>query len=827
MYKFTGFNEKANKALNSAVETAENLGHTFIGSEHLLLGILKVDNTIATSILNERAIRFQNVELIVEKTVGIGIPTVLTPNDFTPRCKKIIETSLSNTKLEKNELTSTENLLTTILEKSDSSAVVIINEFGFSPAIILDEIKNRTSSKASFSTMGENKRQQIASKNKTPNLDKYGQDLTQKAFRAKIDPVIARDNEIQRVIQILGRRTKNNPCLIGEPGVGKTAIAEGLALKITLGEVPELLSNKKIISLDLTSMVAGTKYRGDFEERIKKCIDEVINNKDIILFIDEVHNLIGTGSAEGAVDAANILKPSLARSELQVIGATTLKEYTKHIEKDSALERRFQPIQVDQPSEKEAVKILQGIKSKYEQHHSVKISEQSIEFAVQLSARYINDRFLPDKAIDLLDEACSKVRLRSYSLPPKVKQLQQELKKICDEKSNCIDNQDFEAAASFRDKEKELILKINNEKTAWKESENINDCEVSSEEIAQVVSSWTGIPVTQITQKESSRLLELENILHETIIGQDKAVSAVARAIRRCRSGIKDPKKPLGSFMFLGPTGVGKTQLCKALAKAMFSDENSLIRFDMSEFMQKQSVSRLIGSPPGYVGYEESGQLTQKVRRKPYSIVLFDEIEKAHPDVFGILLQILDDGQLTDSQGIKVNFLNTVIIMTSNLGAKTICGEGKSIGFCEDNAILSQLKISDEVFKELKSTFKPEFLNRVDEMIVFHKLQQEHIQKIAKKIIQELQQRLQTLNIEMHFSEQVVEFVCKDGFNENYGARALKREVQVKIEDVLSEEILSANVIGGNCYECKIEDDKVVFEIKESQKALSSAVVKK
>ncbi|MFI3142358.1 MAG: ATP-dependent Clp protease ATP-binding subunit [Clostridia bacterium] len=814
MYKFTGFNEKANRALNSAVEIAENFGHTFIGSEHLLLGLVREDNGVATTVLNAKGVRFLNCENIVKKTIGIGIPTVLTPNDFTARCKRIIENALAYAKEANCENTTSEHLLFSLIKEGESSASYIIGEIGVNSMDILDELKSKTATKATYTQSAEPKKHH---KSKTPNLDKFAQDLTTKAMNSNIDPVIGREKEIERVIQILARRSKNNPCLIGEPGVGKTAIAEGLALKIALGDVPELLANKKLLSLDLTSMVAGTKYRGDFEERIKSCIDEVVHNPNIILFIDEVHNLIGTGSAEGAVDAANILKPSLARSELQVIGATTLKEYTKHIEKDPALERRFQPIQVEQPSQTQAIEILNGIKSKYELHHDVIISQNSIKFAVELSARYINDRFLPDKAIDLLDEACSKVRLRSYCVPPHIKKLQEDLSKICLKKSICIDEEDFDTATKLREEEKALILKINSEKTKWKEQEKLKTNEVTTNEIAQIVSSWTGIPLTQLSQKESTRLLELESILHETIIGQDDAVSAVTKAIRRSRSGINDPKKPLGSFIFLGPTGVGKTRLCKALAVAMFGDENALIRFDMSEFMQKQNISRLIGSPPGYVGYEESGQLTQKVRRKPYCIVLFDEIEKAHPDVFNIFLQILDDGQLTDSQGIKVSFLNTVIIMTSNLGAKTICGEGRSIGFSSEKGLgISQTKISERVLKELKKTFKPEFLNRVDEMIVFHKLSQEHIEKITRIILAGLQTRLKAIEIELEFSDEIVSWICKNGFDADYGARAIKREIQRKIEDSLSEELLSGNIKNGKKYLCTLADETIKFEEKEA-----------
>ena len=605
MYKFTGFTEKANRALNSAIEVAENLGHTYIGSEHLLMGLVREDNGTATTLLLSRGVTPQKVEELIRSTVGVGIPTVLTPDDFTPRCKHIIELSVSLARSENAGYVGTEHLLGAILREGDGCAAYILSELGVSVPLLLDELSNAGESRSPFSQSGRSGGKNSA-KTSTPNLDKYGQDLTKKAQSGEIDPVIGREKEIERVIQILSRRTKNNPCLIGEPGVGKTAIAEGLALRIAQGEVPELLKDKRIVSLDLTGMVAGTKYRGDFEERIKSCIDEVTKAKDVILFIDEVHNLIGTGSAEGAVDAANILKPSLARSELQVIGATTLEEYRKYIEKDSALERRFQPVKVGEPSEEEAVEILKGLRNKYEAHHKVKITDDAIVAAVKMSSRYITDRYLPDKAIDLVDEAASRVRLRSFTTPPEIKKIEDDIKQINEEKAAAVNSQDFERAASLRDREKELRSKLTASRTNWKEEAARVGGEVTPNEVAQIVSGWTGIPVTELTREESRRLLEMESILHKRIVGQDKAVSAVARAIRRGRSGLKDPKRPLGSFIFLGPTGVGKTELCKALGAAMFGDENAVIRFDMSEFMEKHSTSRLVGSPPGYVGYEAS-----------------------------------------------------------------------------------------------------------------------------------------------------------------------------------------------------------------------------
>lgn len=820
MYKFTGFTEKANRALNSAIEVAENLGHTYIGSEHLLMGIVREDNGTATTLLLSRGVTPQKVEELIRSTVGVGIPTVLTPDDFTPRCKHIIELSVSLARSENAGYVGTEHLLGAILREGDGCAAYILSELGVSVPLLLDELSNAGESRSPFSQSGRSGGKNSA-KTSTPNLDKYGQDLTKKAQSGEIDPVIGREKEIERVIQILSRRTKNNPCLIGEPGVGKTAIAEGLALRIAQGEVPELLKDKRIVSLDLTGMVAGTKYRGDFEERIKSCIDEVTKAKDVILFIDEVHNLIGTGSAEGAVDAANILKPSLARSELQVIGATTLEEYRKYIEKDSALERRFQPVKVGEPSEEEAVEILKGLRNKYEAHHKVKITDDAIVAAVKMSSRYINDRYLPDKAIDLIDEAASRVRLRAFTTPPEIKKIEDDIKQINEEKAAAVNSQDFESAASLRDREKELRSKLTASRTNWKEEAARVGGEVTPNEVAQIVSGWTGIPVTELTREESRRLLEMEDILHKRIVGQDKAVSAVARAIRRGRSGLKDPKRPLGSFIFLGPTGVGKTELCKALGAAMFGDENAVIRFDMSEFMEKYSTSRLVGSPPGYVGYEEGGELTEQVRRKPYSVILFDEIEKAHPDVFNMLLQILDDGVLTDSQGRHVDFKNTVIIMTSNVGAKLIAGDGREIGFknaSEDNGALDDTRIHDAVMGELKKAFRPEFLNRVDEIIVFNQLTKDEIHEIAARMLNKTAERLKDMEIEMSFSPEVVELVSNAGFDPVYGARPLRRAIQSKVEDKLSEQILDGTVLPKRKYECVLENGAVKFrETVEAQ----------
>lgn len=809
MYKFTGFTEKANRALNYAVEIAENLGHTYIGSEHLLAGLIKEGDSVATSVLSSKGINAAAVEEEIRRSVGVGIPTVLTPDDFTPRSKHIIELSLAIARQKSAGYVGTEHLLTALLSEEDSCCNYILSQLGVNPNVLLSELD---SPKGKSGYQGSSRSSTNQGKSSTPTLDKFGGDLTAKAQKGEIDPVIGREKEIERVIEILSRRTKNNPCLIGEPGVGKTAIAEGLAQKIASDEVPETLKNKRIVSLDLTSMVAGTKYRGDFEERIKACIDETIKAGNVILFIDEVHNLIGTGSAEGAVDAANILKPSLARSELQVIGATTLEEYRKYIEKDSALERRFQSVKVSEPSQEETVEILKGLRSKYEAHHKVKITDEALEQAVKMSVRYISDRFLPDKAIDLIDEACSKVRLRAYTMPPEVKEIEKKLKDITGEKAAAIDSQDFEGAARLRDTEKELMSRLTAAKTNWKEESAHSFGEVTGNEIARVVSSWTGVPVNELTKEESEKLLRLEETLHERIIGQDKAVEAVAKVIRRGRSGLKDPKRPMGSFIFLGPTGVGKTELCKALGAAMFGDENAVIRLDMSEYMEKHNASRLVGSPPGYVGYEEGGQLTEKVRRKPYSIILFDEIEKAHPDVFNMLLQILDDGILTDSAGRRVDFKNTVIIMTSNLGAKHIAQGSSAIGFGENAGKLTDEQIKSAVTGELKKAFRPEFLGRIDEIIVFSQLKKEEINHIAEKMIRELKDRLHSMDIDMEFTPEVINKVSDAGFDTVYGARPLRKALQSLVEDKLSEEILSGKIQANGKYTCEVEDGEIVFK---------------
>lgn len=814
MYRFNNFTQKANDVLNLAVKAAENFGHTYIGSEHILIGILKENTSRGAELLAEKGITLDKVEDLIRENTGVGNPTALSPEDFTPTAKRILEMSFQIARGMRNSFVGTEHLLLALLREGDSGAVKLIRAFSVDEESLLEEFVNDlTRSDSDYKNSKSGKK----GKSNTPTLDEFGTDLTEKAQNGGIDPVIGREKEIERVIQILSRRTKNNPCLIGEPGVGKTAIAEGLALKIVKGEVPELLEGKKIVALDLTSMVAGTKYRGDFEERIKKAMDEVKKAKNVILFIDEVHTLIGAGAAEGAVDAANILKPALARGEIQVIGATTIDEYRKNIEKDAALERRFQSVMVGEPTEEEAVEILKGLRDKYEAHHKVKISDEAIENAVKMSSRYIADRFLPDKAIDLIDEAASRVRLKAFTAPPNLKSMEQEIKRLQQEKASAVKSQDFESAAKYRDKEKELQTLLDEEKEKWRNASGRELKEVTTEDIANVVSSWSGIPVTQLTKEESERLLNMEKILHERIVGQDKAVSSVAKAIRRGRVGIKNPARPLGSFIFLGPTGVGKTELCKSLAEAMFGSEDAIIKLDMSEYMEKHTVSKLIGSPPGYVGFDEGGQLTEKIRRKPYSVVLFDEIEKAHPDVFNMLLQILEDGVLTDSKGRKVSFKNSIIIMTSNVGASKIVDNKSALGFGgEEN---EKRNIEDLVMEDLKKTFKPEFLNRIDEIIVFNRLEKDDIKEIAKRMLKSLKKRLADMDMEIEFTDAAIDSLADAGFDNVYGARPLRRAIQQKIEDPLSELILENKVKAGEKCTVDFKDGEFTFDSVASASA--------
>lgn len=807
MYRFNYFTQKSNEALNLAIKSAENLGHNYVGSEHILLGLLKTESGMAYSTLDEKGITASDLEDFIKENIGVGNPTRLTPDDFTPRSKRVLDVAFQIARGMLNSFVDTEHILLALLQEGDSYAVKFINSAGIDERQLFEEIAANVG--RGEAKQNESGKKSKNGKSKTPTLDEFGKDLTALAKEGKIDPVIGREEEIQRVIQILSRRTKNNPCLIGEPGVGKTAIAEGLALKIVRNEVPELLAGKKIVALDLTSMVAGTKYRGDFEERIKKAMDEVKNAKDVILFIDEVHTIIGAGAAEGATDAANILKPSLARGEIQVIGATTINEYRKNIEKDAALERRFQPVMVGEPTEEEAIEILKGLRDKYEAHHKVKIPDDAIVSAVKMSSRYIADRFLPDKAIDLIDEAASRVRLKAYTVPDNLKEMEKELKSLEEEKSSAVRAQDYEQAAVIRDKENKLKTLLDEEKEKWKNLSSHQVKEISVEDIASVVSSWTGIPATQITEEESQRLLNLEKILHERIVGQDQAVTSVARAIRRGRAGLKNPKRPIGSFIFLGPTGVGKTELCKTLAEAMFGDEDAIIRLDMSEYMEKHTVSKLIGSPPGYVGFDEGGQLTEKIRRKPYSVVLFDEIEKAHPDVFNMLLQILEDGVLTDSQGRKVSFKNAVIIMTSNVGASKITDPKSALGFGDDKKDENE-NIEKLVMEDLKATFKPEFLNRVDEIIVFKQLEKDDIKEIARRMLVSLTKQLAQLGTQVTFTDAAVSALADAGFDKVYGARPLRRAIQTKIEDRLSELILEKK-LGEKCT-VDFKDNEFTFE---------------
>lgn len=817
MYQFKGFTQKANKAINIALQEASNMGHTYVGTEHLLLGLIEEGTGVAYTVLTDIKITSDEYREKIETSTGIGSKTVLTPEDLTPRTKRVMQMAMVISSRMGNSYVGTEHLLLALLSESDSYAVKFLVELDVNIQTLAEELQKNMQKMSSHQDFNSADAKETSdSNNKT--LEKYGRDLTDAAKKGEIDPVIGRTKEIERVVQILSRRTKNNPVLIGEPGVGKTAVAEGLALKITKGEVPEILLDKKIFALDLTGMIAGAKYRGDFEERIKAVIDEVKSSKNTILFIDELHTIVGAGQAEGSADAANILKPTLARGDMQVIGATTIEEYRKHIEKDAALERRFQPVMVGEPTEEEAVEILKGLRDRYEAHHKVKITDEAILSAVTLSSRYIADRFLPDKAIDLIDEASSKVRLEKLTYPPEIKILEENIKNLQKEKESAINEQEFERAAKIRDEEKEKSAELTKLIDSWKEKSKDYTSQVTEQDIAKIVSDWTGIPVLQLTEEESKRLLNMEEILHNRVVGQDDAVKAVSKAIRRGRVGLKDPKRPVGSFIFSGPTGVGKTELCKALAQAMFGDENAMLRLDMSEYMEKHTVSKLIGSPPGYVGFDEGGQLTEMVRRKPYSVILFDEIEKAHPDVFNMLLQILDDGRLTDSQGRTVDFKNTVIIMTSNVGARIIADkQTDTLGFKfadSDNNKNSQEQIKDAVLAELKKLFRPEFLNRVDDIIVFHKLTQDDIKEIAVKMLDNLKSRVKNMDIEIEFTDNAITAIADAGFDDTYGARPLRRAIQSKIEDTLSEKILEGTVSKDSKVSVDFADGQFIFNNK-------------
>jgi ATP-dependent Clp protease ATP-binding subunit ClpC len=813
---FGRFTERAQKVLALAQEEAVRLGHNNIGTEHILLGLIREGDGIAAKALIGLGLGLEKIQDEVESLIGRGSeqPTNIA---YTPRAKKVIELSMDEARKLGHTYVGTEHILLGLIREGEGVAARVLNNLGVSLNKARQQVLQLLgSSEASSSGHGN-----TPANVNTPTLDSLARDLTAVAKDGNLDPVIGRAKEIERVIQVLSRRTKNNPVLIGEPGVGKTAVAEGLAQRIVANEIPETLRDKRVMTLDMGSVVAGTKYRGEFEDRLKKIMDEIRQAGNIILFIDELHTLIGAGGAEGAIDASNILKPALARGELQCIGATTLDEYRKYIEKDAALERRFQPITVDEPTVDEAILILRGLRDRYEAHHRVKITDDALEQAVRLSDRYISDRFLPDKAIDLIDEAGSKVRLRTYTVPPNLKQLESRLEDIRKEKDAAVQSQEFEKAASLRDTEQKLRDELEETKNEWKEKQGRTDSEVTPDDIAQVVASWTGIPVVKLAEEETERLLKMEDILHNRVIGQDEAVKAISRAVRRSRAGLKDPKRPMGSFIFLGPTGVGKTELARALAEAMFGDENAVIRIDMSEYMEKHSTSRLVGAPPGYVGYEEGGQLTEKVRRKPYSVVLLDEIEKAHPEVFNILLQVLEDGRLTDSKGRSVDFRNTLIIMTSNVGADTI-KKGATLGFTAGDAA-QQTKnqyeaMREKVLAELKKSFRPEFLNRIDESIVFHPLEQSHISEIVSLMSEELRKRLKAQDIDFSLTDSAKAFLAKEGFDPTYGARPLRRAIQKHIEDRLSEELLRGTVKKG---------DSVLIDEKDGELTVHSEVTQK
>ncbi|WP_146553700.1 ATP-dependent Clp protease ATP-binding subunit [Rummeliibacillus sp. SL167] len=806
---YNRFTQRAQKVLQLAQEEAIRMKHEAIGTEHILLGLIREGGGIAAKALEAIDVSPEMIEEGIKELVGIGTQNVGPIVHYTPRAKKVIELSVDESRKLGHSYIGTEHLLLALIREGEGVAARVLNNAGVS----LNKARQQVLQLLGSSDHPQANTNAAPAAN-TPTLDSLARDLTQIAREGSLDPVIGRSKEITRVIEVLSRRTKNNPVLIGEPGVGKTAIAEGLAQQIVNNEVPETLRDKRVMTLDMGTVVAGTKYRGEFEDRLKKVMDEIRQAGNVILFIDELHTLIGAGGAEGAIDASNILKPSLARGELQCIGATTLDEYRKYIEKDAALERRFQPIQVDEPTVEEAIQIIRGLRDRYEAHHRVKITDEAIEAAAKMSDRYISDRFLPDKAIDLIDEAGSKVRLRSFTTPPDLKELEQQLDSIHSEKMAAVQSQEFEKAASLRDTEQKLKDKLNTTKKEWKEAQGKSESKVTVNDIAEVVSMWTGVPVAKLAQEESEKLLHLEEELHKRVVGQSEAVEAISRAIRRARAGLKDPKRPIGSFIFLGPTGVGKTELARALAEVMFGDEDAMIRIDMSEYMEKHSTSRLVGSPPGYVGFDEGGQLTEKVRRKPYSVILLDEIEKAHPDVFNILLQVLDDGRLTDSKGRVVDFRNTVVIMTSNIGAEALKYR-KSLGFGAQSATQSQETAKNVMMEELKKAFRPEFLNRIDEMIVFHSLEKEELSQIVVLMAKTLTKRLEEQNITLELTPAAIEKIAKEGYDPQYGARPLRRAIQKHVEDRLSEEILKGTVLTGQRVVFDVKDDQFVVNVKE------------
>ncbi|NYE57910.1 ATP-dependent Clp protease ATP-binding subunit [Carboxydothermus ferrireducens] len=805
---FDKFTQRAQKVIRMAQEEARKMNYPYVATEHLLLGIINEGESVAAKVLENLGIDGQKVREKILELVGPGEGPMPVEIAFTPRAKRVLELSVDEAARFGHNYVGTEHLLLGLIREGEGVAARVLVSLGADLERVRAEITQVLSGGPIPGTSGQAGGQAKKKAVRTPTLDEHGRDLTALARENKLDPVVGREKEIERVIQVLSRRTKNNPVLIGEPGVGKTAIVEGLAQRIVQKKVPEILIDKRVVTLDLASMVAGTKYRGEFEERLKKVLEEIKNAGNVIVFIDEIHTLIGAGAAEGAIDAANILKPSLARGEIQCVGATTLDEYRKYIEKDPALERRFQPIMVDEPTVEETVEILKGLRDRYEAHHRVKITDEAIIAAAKLSDRYITDRFLPDKAIDLIDEAASRVRLNAFTAPPNLKELEEKINEIRKEKEAAVAAQEFEKAAKLRDQEQKLKAELEEKKKEWEKEQSDHLLSVTEDDIAQIVSQWTGIPVKKLAEEESERLLKLEEILHQRVIGQDEAVKAVARAVRRARAGLKDPKRPIGSFIFLGPTGVGKTELARALAEALFGDEDALIRIDMSEYMEKHTVARLIGAPPGYVGYEEGGQLTEAVRRKPYSVILLDEIEKAHPEVFNILLQVLEDGRLTDSKGRTVDFKNTVIIMTSNIGAHLIKKEAR-LGFKNVADEKKEEDIKEKLMAELKRTFRPEFLNRIDEIIVFHSLTEEHLKQIVRLMLKEVGKRLEEQEMKVEFDDSLIEVILKEGYDEAFGARPLRRAIQKIVEDKLSEELLLGNIKKGDTVKLYAEDGQI------------------
>ena len=822
------FTPRAEEALRLSQEAAEEMGHGYVGSEHLLLGLIREEEGIAHRVLSEYGVTDEMVCDVLQRSVGKGLSGTAPSQGLTPRAKSVVELAVSEAARMGSSYIGTEHLLMGILREGGNMALRILRTMGVDSKKMYSSIVQKLNDTPHTVTSGASTANRESDK-KNKTLAEFTRDLTEAARAGKLDPVIGREKEIQRVIQILSRRTKNNPVLIGEPGVGKTAIAEGLAERIASGDVPEELLDKKILSLDLSGMVAGTKYRGEFEERIKNTLAEVKKAGNVILFIDELHTIVGAGSAEGAVDAANIIKPALGRGEIRVIGATTLNEYRKYIEKDAALERRFQPVTVGEPTPEATLEILKGLRDKYEAHHKLTITDEALEAAVQLSKRYIGDRFLPDKAIDLMDEAASQVRMTAEASSPDLKALEEKITALHREKTEAVAAQDFEKAAQLRDIEKNYQEQVEIERDNWRKQLAQNRGNVTADDVAKVVAGWTGIPVTRLTEDESMRLLKLEEKLHQRVVGQDEAVNAVAKAIRRSRVGLKDPKRPIGSFLFLGPTGVGKTELCKTLAEAMFGDENAMVRIDMSEYMEKHTVSRLVGSPPGYVGHEEGGQLTEKVRRKPYSVVLFDEIEKAHEDVWNILLQILEDGIVTDSQGRKVDFKNTIIVMTSNVGAKNITADAARLGFDgsekgeKESEEVRFDRIRDAVMADLKRTFRPEFLNRIDEIIVFRQLTEDNIRQIARRMLDVTGARMAQQGITLAADDDAVAELARDGFDPQYGARPLRRAIQSMVEDAVAEKMLESQLKSGDTAHVRLRDGKVVIESEAAHAAEAPA----